>query len=77
METVNYFASKDELTLIHGYNKQHNVPTWVIHTPLISTIGGFSAEFIGFVDDFYANIKKANGDVISIPFTELTVRVKF
>jgi hypothetical protein len=65
------------LKFLDAYNNAHNATTWVIHTPKDSTIGGFSAEFVGFVDDDNVILKHASGDTYTAPISNVTIRVAF
>lgn len=69
-------ATVENLQLISSYNREHSVPTWVIHTPPESTIGGFSARFVKFVDSETVIIKIANGDLWEKPLSEISFATK-
>jgi aspartate 1-decarboxylase len=69
--------SQHALTLIAAYNKAHRVSTYVIQTPADSTIGGVSAEFVGFTDKSTVILKYANGDTFKAPFSEISIRLSF
>lgn len=77
MEAINYIPDTLELRLIAAYNKAHNASTYVIHTPEKSTIGGFSAEFMGFLDKETAILKMANGETFKADISRITIRVSF
>lgn len=70
--------TKTQLLMLAAYNKAHYVPTYVIHTPPESAIGGFGAEFVEFDGvNVMAKLKKANGDTFFAPISEITIRVQF
>jgi hypothetical protein len=60
---------------IMAYNKAYYLPTWCIHTPPESTIGGFSAKLIGIgiAGDVF-EIEWAGGDRQIVPKSEVHLR---
>lgn len=74
---THHSPTSEMLTILAGYNSANNNPTWVIHTPPESTIGGFSARFISFETPGSDNvvIQWANGDIFIAPLSEITIRV--
>jgi hypothetical protein len=61
------------IAAVLAYCKAHNVPCWAIHTPLASTIGGFSQELVS-IDGYVATTRIANGDLRDVMLDELHLR---
>lgn len=63
------------MAAILAYCKEHYQPCWIIRTPPESKIGGFSAQLLELGAET-ARIKIANGDVMSVPISQISIRVK-
>lgn len=65
------------LRFLAAYNKARRQPTYVVHTPPKSTIGGVRVKFISFEAANTVQLRKDNGDLYTVPLSEVTVRVEF
>lgn len=61
------------MAAILGYCTAHDTPAWVIRTQPESTIGGTSARLVNIIGDT-ASIEIANGDRLTVPVSQLSMR---
>jgi hypothetical protein len=61
------------MAAVLAYCKARPTPCWAIHTPVESTIGGFSCELLS-IDGPKALTRIANGDLREVMVSELHLR---
>jgi hypothetical protein len=68
-----YIRSVTGIINVMAYNNAHHQPTWCIHTPPTSTIGGFSCKLIGAPRGTQGmwEIELNNGDRKVVPMSEI------
>jgi hypothetical protein len=79
-DITHYSPYRDELALIHAYNKACREDTWVTYSRPGDTSqwGGVSARFINFdpMNSDLCILKWANGDTETVPLSCVTIRVQ-
>ncbi|MFG1602860.1 hypothetical protein [Actinoplanes sp. NPDC049265] len=61
------------LKAILTYCRERRIPMWVVHTPPLSKIGGFSCELLS-IDGATSKTRIANGDVRTVMTDEIHAR---
>ena len=64
------------MAAILGYCKANRIDCWVIHTPLMSTIGGFSERLISINDNGTSTTQLSSGDLRDVMTDELSMRTE-